>query len=44
MRQGIAVSPAGDLLMLVAITLCGLGYAEGARLARRCWANKSAQR
>jgi drug/metabolite transporter (DMT)-like permease len=45
MGQGIAVSLADDLLMLAAIALCGLGYAEGARLARRmggwqviCWA------
>lgn len=35
----------GDLLMLAAIVICGLGYAEGARLSRRlggwqviCWA------
>lgn len=35
----------GDLMMLAAITVCGLGYAEGARLSRRlggwqviCWA------
>ncbi len=25
----------GDLLMLTAVTVCGLGYAEGARLSRR---------
>ena len=38
-------APAGDLLMLAAIIVCGLGYAEGAVLARRlggwqviCWA------
>lgn len=43
--QGFAVSPAGDLLMLAAIVVCGLGYAEGGRLGRRlggwqviCWA------
>lgn len=37
--------PAGDLMMLAAIILCGLGYAEGAVLSRRlggwqviCWA------
>ena len=37
--------PTGDLLMLAAILVCGLGYAEGAVLARRlggwqviCWA------
>ena len=28
-------SPAGDLLMVAAILLCGLGYAEGAALSRR---------
>ncbi|MCY0389846.1 DMT family transporter [Robbsia sp. Bb-Pol-6] len=38
-------SRVGDALMLAAIVVCGLGYAEGARLARRlggwqviCWA------
>jgi drug/metabolite transporter (DMT)-like permease len=38
-------APGGDLLMLAAIIVCGLGYAEGAVLARRlggwqviCWA------
>ncbi len=30
-----SASLAGDLLMLAAITICGLGYAEGARLSRR---------
>lgn len=30
-----AGSLAGDLLMIAAILLCGLGYAEGARLSRR---------
>jgi drug/metabolite transporter (DMT)-like permease len=29
------VSPVGDLLMIAAVVLCGLGYAEGAVLARR---------
>ncbi|MBA8880843.1 DMT family transporter [Phyllobacterium myrsinacearum] len=33
--QGIAASPAGDLLMLAAIIVCGLGYAEGAQLSRK---------
>lgn len=33
--QGIAASPAGDLLMFAAIIVCGLGYAEGARLSRK---------
>lgn len=43
--QGIDVSASDDLLMLAAISVCGLGYAEGARLARSmggwqviCWA------
>lgn len=31
---GVAVSLAGDLLMLGAVVVCGLGYAEGARLSR----------
>ncbi|MBC8128691.1 MAG: DMT family transporter [Rhizobiaceae bacterium] len=33
-RSGPAV-PAGDLMMVAAILLCGLGYAEGAALSRR---------
>jgi drug/metabolite transporter (DMT)-like permease len=33
--QGGAGALAGDLLMLAAILLCGLGYAEGAALSRR---------
>lgn len=32
--QGLAASPLGDGLMLAAILLCGLGYAEGAKLSR----------
>ncbi|WDZ79561.1 DMT family transporter (plasmid) [Ensifer adhaerens] len=43
--QGFAASPIGDLLMLGAIIVCGLGYAEGASLSRKlggwqviCWA------
>ena len=32
--QGGAASAAGDALMVAAVVLCGLGYAEGARLAR----------
>jgi drug/metabolite transporter (DMT)-like permease len=43
--SGGAGTLAGDLLMLAAILVCGLGYAEGARLSRRlggwqviCWA------
>ena len=45
LAQGISASPTGDLLMLAAILVCGLGYAEGAVLSRRlggwqviCWA------
>ncbi|MEK7945471.1 DMT family transporter [Pigmentiphaga sp. YJ18] len=32
---GIGASLRGDLLMLAAIAVCGLGHAEGARLSRR---------
>lgn len=32
--QGLTASPAGDILMLFAIILCGLGYAEGAKLSK----------
>ncbi|MFT3780319.1 MAG: DMT family transporter [Ottowia sp.] len=42
---GIEASVQGDLLMLAAVIVCGLGYAEGARLSRTlggwqviCWA------
>ncbi|MFU0504991.1 DMT family transporter [Pseudaminobacter sp. NGMCC 1.201702] len=35
LTQGISASPVGDLLMLGAIVVCGLGYAEGAKLSRR---------
>lgn len=45
LRDGVAGASAGDLLMVAAIVVCGLGYAEGARLSRRlggwqviCWA------
>ena len=45
LAQGVSASPAGDLLMLAAVLVCGLGYAEGAVLSRRlggwqviCWA------
>ena len=34
LMQGGASSPLGDGLMLAAIIVCGLGYAEGARLSR----------
>ncbi len=33
--QGITAAPLGDLLMLAAIIVCGLGYAEGAKLSRK---------
>ncbi|WP_058910043.1 DMT family transporter [Entomohabitans teleogrylli] len=33
-RQDITVSLCGDLLMLAAVLVCGLGYAEGAKLTR----------
>ena len=35
LSQGGPTSLAGDLLMVAAILLCGLGYAEGATLSRR---------
>jgi drug/metabolite transporter (DMT)-like permease len=45
LAQGIEASSVGDSLMLAAVIVCGLGYAEGARLSRRlggwqviCWA------
>ncbi|MPM41236.1 hypothetical protein SDC9_87886 [bioreactor metagenome] len=34
LREGATAAPLGDALMLLAIVLCGLGYAEGGRLAR----------
>ncbi|MBJ2320129.1 DMT family transporter [Pseudomonas fluorescens] len=43
--QGLSAAPAGDVLMLLAVLACGLGYAEGAKLSRNlggwqviCWA------
>lgn len=33
--NGVPTSLAGDLLMIGAVILCGLGYAEGAHLSRR---------
>ncbi len=43
--QGLSAAPLGDLLMLLAVLVCGLGYAEGAKLSRNlggwqviCWA------
>ena len=45
LSRGVGAVSVGDLLMLAAIVVCGLGYAEGARLSRRlggwqviCWA------
>lgn len=45
LSQGLGASPIGDGLMLVAIIVCGLGYAEGGKLSRTlggwqviCWA------
>ena len=35
LTQGLAAAPIGDALMLGAIIICGLGYAEGAKLSRR---------
>ncbi|KTC43633.1 MAG: DMT family transporter [Pseudomonas sp.] len=32
--QGLTASPQGDLLMLLSVLVCGLGYAEGAKLSR----------
>ncbi len=32
--QGLHASPLGDILMLAAVVLCGLGYAEGAKLTK----------
>ncbi len=34
LSQSAAVSLTGDLLMLAAVIVCGLGYAEGAKLTR----------
>lgn len=34
LTQGLTASPIGDALMLAAIIVCGLGYAEGAKLSR----------
>ena len=43
--QDLSAAPAGDVLMLLAVLVCGLGYAEGAKLSRSlggwqviCWA------
>ena len=34
LAQGLQASPVGDTLMLAAVVVCGLGYAEGAKLSR----------
>ncbi|MGE8241518.1 MAG: DMT family transporter [Sphingobacterium sp.] len=34
LRQGISSSPVGDILMLLSVILCGLGYAEGGKLSK----------
>ncbi|UVK36289.1 DMT family transporter [Mesorhizobium sp. AR10] len=34
MTQGFSASAKGDILMLAAVVVCGLGYAEGAKLSR----------
>ncbi|KHJ65239.1 transporter [Pantoea rodasii] len=34
LSHNVAVSLTGDLLMLAAVVVCGLGYAEGAKLSR----------
>ncbi|MGC5700786.1 DMT family transporter [Pseudomonas sp. NFXW11] len=34
LSQGLSASPQGDGLMLLAVLVCGLGYAEGAKLSR----------
>jgi drug/metabolite transporter (DMT)-like permease len=35
LKPGLTASPVGDLLMVAAIVVCGLGYAEGAKLSRK---------
>jgi len=35
LMRGLSASLAGDALMLAAIVVCGLGYAEGAKLSRK---------
>ncbi|GAA4172763.1 DMT family transporter [Sphingobacterium ginsenosidimutans] len=34
LKQGISSAPAGDILMLLSVILCGLGYAEGGKLSK----------
>jgi drug/metabolite transporter (DMT)-like permease len=38
---GAQASLTGDLLMLAAVVVCGMGYAEGARLSRKLGAGRS---
>ena len=45
LTRGAEASPVGDSLMIAAVIVCGLGYAEGGKLSRRlggwqviCWA------
>ena len=45
LTRGAEASPVGDSLMVAAVIVCGLGYAEGGKLSRRlggwqviCWA------
>ncbi|NMN72816.1 DMT family transporter [Rhizobium sp. 57MFTsu3.2] len=35
LAQGLSAAPLGDALMMAAIVVCGLGYAEGAKLSRK---------
>lgn len=41
LASGLGASLAGDLLMLGAIIVCGMGYAEGAALSRKLGAGRS---
>ena len=34
LEQGLTASPLGDVLMILSVILCGLGYAEGAKLTK----------
>jgi len=34
LKQGISSSPIGDILMLLSVILCGLGYTEGGKLSK----------
>ncbi|TWI25153.1 DMT family transporter [Sphingobacterium siyangense] len=34
LAQGLTASPLGDVLMILSVILCGLGYAEGAKLTK----------